>query len=236
MPDFDFISNAGKNDFSAEAAKNFEQKCLVVLVLDVSGSMSIENRIGELNKGLQEFYEEISNDETTSQRLEISIITFNHIVKTIQEPALVEDFTMPTLRAEGSTAMVNAVEEAIVKVQDRKNWYKQTGQAYYRPWIILMTDGEPDRDQDVDGLAARIAQDTANKNYMFMPIGVGDANMTILNKIKGSGSAMMLQGTKFSSFFQWLSASMSTITSSHEGDTVDISVGADEWILKSFKI
>lgn len=224
-----------KNDFAAEAAQNFEQKCLVVLVLDVSGSMTLENRIDELNKGLQEFYEDISNDETTSQRLEISIITFNHIVKTIQEPALVENFTMPSLTATGSTAMVTAVNDAIEKVEARKNWYKQTGQAYYRPWIILMTDGEPDDDQDVDGLAARIAQDTANKRYQFMPIGVGDANMAILNKIKGSGSAMMLQGTKFMSFFQWLSASMSTITSSSEGDTVDISEGVDDW-MKSFKI
>ena len=43
-----------KNDFSAEAAENYEQKCLCVLVLDVSGSMSGEP-IQELNKGLQDF-------------------------------------------------------------------------------------------------------------------------------------------------------------------------------------
>ena len=28
-----------KNDFSSEVAENYEQKCLCVLVLDVSGSM-----------------------------------------------------------------------------------------------------------------------------------------------------------------------------------------------------
>ena len=223
-----------KNDFTAEAAQNYEQKCLVVLVLDVSGSMTLENRIGELNKGLQEFYDDISNDETTSQRLEISIITFNHIVKTIQEPALVDKFEMPTLTATGSTAMVTAVNEAIEKVAARKKWYKETGQAYYRPWIILMTDGEPDDDQDVNGLATRISQDTANKRYQFLPIGVGDANMIVLQKI-GNGKAMMLQGTKFMSFFQWLSASMSTITSSQEGETIDISAGVDDW-MKSFTI
>ena len=224
-----------KNDFSAEAAQNFEQKCLVVLVLDVSGSMTIEHRIDELNKGLQEFYEDITNDETTSQRLEISIITFNHIVKTIQEPALVENFKMPLLVATGSTAMVNAVNDAIEKVEARKKWYKETGQAYYRPWIILMTDGEPDDDQDVDGLAARIKQETAGKHFQFMPIGVGDANMSVLKKIEGNIPAAKLQGTRFMSFFQWLSASMSTITSSQEGDTIDISSGADDW-MTSFKI
>ena len=64
-----------KNDFTAEAAENYEQKCLCVLVLDVSGSM-YGKPIEELNKGLQEFYNEISSDDTTSQRLEVSLITF----------------------------------------------------------------------------------------------------------------------------------------------------------------
>ena len=107
-----------KNDFSAEAAENYEQKCLCVLVLDVSGSMGGQP-IEELNKGLQDFYNEISADATTSQRLEVSLITFSHIVKTIQEPALVENFTMPALQAGGSTAMATAVHNAIDKVAAR---------------------------------------------------------------------------------------------------------------------
>ena len=184
----------------------------------------------ELNKGLQDFYNEIADDVTTSQKLEVSLITFNHIVKTIQEPALVENFTMPTLTATGSTAMVNAVNEAIDKVEARKNWYKETGQTYYRPWIILMTDGEPDDDQDVDALAARIKKETEGKHFQFLPIGVEGANMTILDKIKGNIPPMKLQGTKFSSFFKWLSASMGTIVEAKEGEQVDISKGADDWM------
>ena len=218
-----------KNDFSAEAAENYEQKCLCILVLDVSGSMA-GKPIMELNKGLREFYEEISADETTSQRLEISLISFNHLVKTLQDPALVDRFTMPTLTAAGSTAMVNAVNEAIDKVAARKEWYKSTGQAYYRPWIILMTDGEPDDDQDVDGLAARIKLDTASKRYAFLPIGVEGANMGILKQISGSIPPMKLQGTKFSSFFKWLSASMGTVVSAEQGQKVDLSSGADDWM------
>ncbi len=224
-----------KNDFAAEAAQNYEQKCLVVLVLDVSGSMNLEDRIGEMNKGLQEFYNDITDDETASQRLEISVITFNHEVKTILEPSLVTNFQMPTLTARGTTAMVTAVNEAIDKVEARKKWYKDTGQAYYRPWIVLMTDGEPDEDQDVDGLAARIKQETEGKHFQFMPIGVGDANMSILAKIQGSLPALKLEGTKFMSFFQWLSASMSTIANAREGDTVDVSQGIDDW-MTPFKI
>ena len=218
-----------KNDFSAEAAENYEQKCLCVLVLDVSGSMSGEP-IQELNKGLQDFYQEIDKDNTTRQRLEVSLITFSHIVNTVQEPALVENFTMPTLSASGSTAMVTAVNHAIDKVAARKQWYKDTNQAYYRPWIILMTDGEPDSDQDVAGLAQRIKQDVAAKKYAFLPIGVEGAKMSILKQIESGIPAMKLQGTKFSSFFKWLSASMGTVVSAEEGQQVDLSAGADDWM------
>ena len=165
-----------KNDFSSEVAENYEQKCLCVLVLDVSGSMR-GKRIDELNKGLQDFYNEISADETTSQRLEVSIITFGSFAKTIQTPKLVENFTMPKLTAEGSTVLVSAVNQAIDLVDERKNWYKSTNQTYYRPWIILMTDGEPDDDQNVDKLSERIKQDTQNKRYAFLPIGVEGANI-----------------------------------------------------------
>ncbi len=218
-----------KNDFSAEAAENYEQKCLCVLVLDVSGSMR-GTPIEELNKGLKDFYEEISSDVTTSQRLEISIITFSNTVITLQEPALVENITMPTLTASGSTEMVNAINYAIDMVDARKKWYKETNQNYYRPWIILMTDGEPDDDQDVAGLAQRIQNDTRNKRYAFLPIGVEGANMAVLDQIKGNIPAMKLQGTRFSSFFKWLSASMGTIVTSEEGEKVDLTEGADDWM------
>ena len=218
-----------KNDFSAEAAENYEQKCLCVLVLDVSGSM-LGTPINELNKGLKDFYEEISSDATTSQRLEVSLITFSHIVKTLQEPALVENFSMPTLTASGSTALANAVNQAIDMVAARKQWYKDTNQNYYRPWIILMTDGEPNEDQDISTLAQRIQDDTKNKRYAFLPIGVEGANMKILNQIKGNIPPMKLQGTKFCSFFKWLSASMGTVVSAEEGQTVDLTKGADDWM------
>jgi len=220
-----------KNDFSAESADNFEQKCLCVLVLDVSGSMD-GAPIKELNKGLQDFYKEIEDDPTTSQRLEVSLITFSHIVTAVQEPALVANFTMPALKTHGSTAMVDAVKEAIDKVAARKAWYRTTGQSYYRPWVILMTDGEPDDGQDVDGLANIIKADMADKKYVFLPIGVQGANMSILNKITGMVNdrqmgPMMLQGTKFSEFFKWLSASMGTVMSNEEGDTVKLADPTD---------
>lgn len=218
-----------RNDFSAEAAENYEQKCLCVLVLDVSGSMQGEP-INELNRGLQDFYTEISSDPTTSQRLEVALLTFSNDVKTVQDPALVENFSMPTLTAWGQTAMVEAVNEAMDMVAARKQWYKSTGQQYYRPWIILMTDGEPYPNQDVSALAQRIQAESAAKKFTFLPIGVQGANMDVLDQIKGDIPPMMLKGTRFSTFFKWLSASMGTVVTAAPGQQVDLTAGPTDWM------
>ena len=243
-----------KNDFMAESAENFEQKCLCVLVLDVSGSMreivdkSNMQYTGEtvfldgnrynivtggiskmdlLNEGLRDFYNQICSDETTSQRLELCIITFNDYVQVVQEPALPDNVTIPELDGDGETALVDAVNVAIDKVEARKNWYKQTGQPYYRPWIILMTDGEPNAGQDIDSLERRIKNDTAAKKYAFLPVGVGEANMHVLQQIAGEGmNATKLKGMRFAQFFRWLSASMGTITKAENGQSVNMSAGA----------
>lgn len=243
-----------KNDFFGESAENYEQKCLCVLVLDISGSMNeiIDDsnvvdtgrqvfvdgkmynvvqggisKLDNLNEGLKSFYDEIYNDETTSQRLEIAIVTFNDQVQCIQSPSLITNMDMPTLLADGDTALVDAMNEAIDLVADRKSWYKSTNQTYYRPWIILMTDGEPNQGQDVSTLAARIKKDCNDKRYAFLPIGVDNANMAILQQLQGNIPAMKLKGTKFSSFFKWLSASMGTVVTAEEGQTVDLHNGAD---------
>lgn len=243
-----------KNDFSGEGAENYEQKCLCVLVLDISGSMNeiVDDRnsvftgrqafvdgklynimdggitkLNKLNEGLKDFYDEISNDDTTSQRLEVAIITFNDHAQCIQAPALINNVEMPVLEADGETALVSAVNEAIDLVADRKAWYRQTNQTYYRPWIILMTDGEPNADEDVDTLAARIQQDINDKRYMFLSIGVDNANMDILQKLGGPSHTKKLEGTKFNSFFKWLSASMGTIVQAEEGQKVDLTNGTD---------
>lgn len=255
-----------KNDFSAESAENFEQKCLCVLVLDVSGSMreivDKSNMIytGEkvymdgkeynlvtggiskldlLNQGLKDFYNEIISDETTSQRLELCIISFNDYVRVVQEPALPDNVIIPELQGEGETAMADAINEAIDKVEARKKWYKETGQPYYRPWIILMTDGVPNKGQDINSLAQRILQDTENKKYAFLPVGVEGADMEVLQKIAGKGmNAVKLKGMRFAQFFRWLSASMGTVTKAEEEQAVNLSVGAtgDDGWMDSFVI
>lgn len=234
----------GAERFAGESAQNQEQKCLCVLVLDVSGSMR-GAKLDSLNKGVRDFFTQIQTadevPESLIDQLEIAIMQYDEEVRILRDPKLLEDGELPpTLTERGSvTETVMAIEEAIKLVEDRKAFYKSTGQAYYRPWIIVMTDGEPYGNKasqaDIDAISQRVAAEAAGKKYVIMGIGVGeDANMEVLKKMT-AGKAMALQGLKFGAFFQWLSASLSTVASSKEGDKIDISDGASDW-MSSFEI
>lgn len=210
------------NDFyNEESPKNFEQKCPVVLVLDTSGSMAREP-IKELNTGLQKFKEDCEKDIVTSNRLEVSIVTFNSEVKVNSTFRLLTDQEMPKLNASGSTKLVDGVKRAIQVLETRKAWYKETGQTYYRPYIILITDGYPDPDQDIDALAKTIANDIEKKHYNFWSFGVRGADMKILEQITTGFKPLPIKGIEFSKFFKWLSSSMGTITKSKEGDVLQL--------------
>jgi uncharacterized protein YegL len=205
--------------FEGQSPENYEQKCLCVLVVDVSGSMQGE-AIDQLNKGLQEFHREVIADFVASQRLEVSIVTFGSSVLCIQEPTLVNSFEMPKLSINSRTKLVDGVRLAMDVVENRKRWYKETGQNYYRPMIVLITDGEPDSDQDLNGLSREVASKLESKSFMFYSLGVRGYNHQKLNQICSTPAPLPLDGYKFSEFFKWLSNSIGIITKSTEGEVL----------------
>lgn len=208
--------------FHGETPDNYEQKCLCVLVLDVSGSMA-GSPIRELNRGLQDFYRAVDEDMTAANRLEVSVVTFSTSVQVIQEPALIHNFNMPTLQASGTTKLVDAMRLGMESIEARKQWYKDTGQPYYRPIMVLITDGEPDRDQDTAGLTREISDGLGAKRFTFFGLGVKGYNHKRLAQIcPPNMPPMPLDGYKFSEFFKWLSNSIGIITKSNEGDEINL--------------
>ncbi len=212
------------NKFGAEEPSNWETKCACVLALDVSGSMS-GAPIAELNAGLQKFHEDVrtNQDPSTPNRLEVGIVTFASSVTLLQEPSLVAGFAMPSLSAGGSTRLVDGVREAIRVAEARKEWYRQTGQDYYRPYIVLVTDGAPDAGQDVAGLAAEIRAGADSKRFTFWAFGTEGADMNMLRSITHpSTPPAAFRNADFREFFLWLSKSFALITKSREGEQVNL--------------
>jgi uncharacterized protein YegL len=187
---------------------NVQEPCLCILALDISSSMSGKG-INELNNGLQDFYNSVYNSNAAAERLEICLITFGSEVKCVQEPAKVDDFKMPRLYADGTTKLVDGIKLAIKQVEMRKEYYKKNSPQYSRPMIIVMTDGEPDADQDVASLCQLITNDMLQKKYTLHVIGTSDCNYNKIAYFCPKEMIYPLNGLNYSRFFKWLSNSIS---------------------------
>lgn len=190
--------------------ENYVKKCLCVLCLDTSNSMNGGDAIGKLNAALASFKDNLTKE--AKDYLELSVITFNSTVDVIIPPSPVMQVQIPKLDASGNTHIVAAIEQAQNLIQDRKTYWKSKGMPYYRPYLIVMTDGEPfPQNQDIDGIANAIKSDTASKRYSFVIIGVGDyVKDETLNKLAAEIAPKRINAVDFSRMFEWLSKSVST--------------------------
>ena len=215
--------------FTVETPRNYEQKCLCVLVLDRSGSMS-GRAIQELNSAIEQFKLEVQEDFNASNRLEIGIISYSSDATVEQEPCLVDDMGSIHLDADGGTDTAEAIELALRMIQNRKEYYNASGQKYYRPWVVLLTDGQSTSESDdMKRVKKEIAMGLQNKSFLFYPVGVDGANMAELNSLVAPYStAMSLKGLKFVEFFKWLSNSMAMVTASKEGQVLQLPA-ASSW-------
>lgn len=200
-------------------ASNPEPRCPCVLVLDTSGSMAGEP-IQQLNDGVQCLVDELCKDGLASKRVELSIITFGSSVN------LACDFTPPTAMhppvfdAEGPTPMAEAVVRAYEEIEARKEEYRQAGIAYYRPWVFLITDGEPtDSNSERWAKAIKLVHEgEASKRLLFFGVAVNNANQSTLDQLcPPNRRSVKLQGLHFSEMFRWLSSSLKSVSNSTPG-------------------
>jgi len=207
-------------------ADNPEPRCPLVLLLDTSGSMS-GRPIEELNKGLLTLKEELAEDSLAVKRVEIAIIKFGPI-ETLTDFQTVNNFYPPHLEATGDTPMGAAINQGLDLLNSRKDIYRTNGIAYYRPWVMLMTDGAPT--DNWRSAASRVREGENAKAFSFFAIGVQGANVDILKEISVR-QPLKLKGLQFKEFFLWLSKSMQSVSQSAVGDTVPLinPVTPDGW-------
>ena len=160
-------------------ADNPESRCPCMLLLDTSGSMN-GMPIEQLNEGIRTLKEELEQDSLASKRVEIAMITFGP-AKLQSDFQTVNNFNPPHLEASGDTPIGTAIQMGIDLVNKRKQVYKENGVGYYKPWIILITDGVP---TDNWLHVSELIKEGESKNaFAFFAIGVEGAIMAVLQKL-----------------------------------------------------
>jgi uncharacterized protein YegL len=210
---------------------NTSQRLPCVLVLDGSASMADSNAetdaIRELNSGLKVLEQELKNDDTAAQRVQLLVIRLggDDQVEVVTDWTDAMDFSAPSISANGRTPLGKAMHLALDKVEDQKDNYRSHDIPYNRPWIFVITDGAP-TDLNWEDIAADCRQAEDDNKVIIFPIGTMGANFEALKQFSNR-SPVKLDGLKFSELFVWLSRSASS--GSQASQDSEVQLPAVDW-------
>ncbi len=207
---------------------NSDERAPLVLVLDCSGSMQDDNKIGLLNEGLKTLATELKNDPSAARCGRVLVISFggDNNVELMGDWTDAMDFNPPELMAGGMTPMGAAMRCALDEIEAQKGQMRSAGVSYKRPIVMLLSDGEPTDDWQQVSADCKAAESAHKVNVMA--IGIGDqANRDILGAFSNKG-ALNLKGLRFKELFIWLSRSIQAVSRAATGGTVQLNP-VDSW-------
>ena len=206
---------------------NTDQRLACVLVLDGSTSMMEKNdegksRIDLLNEGLKTFENELKNDDLASTRVQIYVLRIggNSDVEVVSDWTDAINWTAPQIEANGTTPLGAGAKEALKQIEFQKSKYQANGITYNRPWLILITDGEPN-DAGWERVADECREAENDNKVSVFPIGVDGSNIDSLSRFANK-SAIPLKNLAFNELFVWLSRSVSMGSQAAAGDNIQL--------------
>ena len=208
---------------SAAFADNPEARCSIVLILDVSASMTGEP-IDTVNRALGKFRQIIREDSVTALRADVAIIVFAGYAGVVMdftngtdfEPPLVEIHGGHGLRLPPGTNFDAGIQLALDITEHRKQSYRDSGVAYYRSLAYFLTDGAG---QLAPGVARRLAELEENRSIAFFAFVIG-GGANELSRSLPRPAVTLTDMAQLDGSIEWLSRSVAAVSQSQPGEGI----------------
>ncbi len=192
-----------KNDLVSNTSKRLP----IVLCLDVSPSMSLNKRIENLNSAIKLFYDELRKEQKVLNSVEVAVVTFSTNIVENTDFETLDFLASKTFSAvpDGGTNLSTAVLLSIQKIEERLAELENSTIDNYLPFLVLVTDGDPDQTDNQSNLdkaiqsVLRHCETYKTPERLIAPyiIGVGEqVAETTLNRFadKFTGKAIIIDG------------------------------------------
>lgn len=183
----------------------------VIVLADISGSMSEHGKIQSMNQAIREMLEAFRDEDDLRAEIHVSVITFGRSEARIHLPlTAASKATWKDMPAAGNTPMGAAFETARLLIEDKSLIPSRA----YRPTIVLVTDGQPtDADAWKTSLQALLASERGGK-ALRMAMGIGpDADLSVLRAFLGDPAGKVYQAQdarQIRQFFEFLTMSVTS--------------------------
>lgn len=191
----------------------------VIVLADVSGSMSANGKIDALNDAVSEMIATFAEEDDTRAEIHVSVIAFGGGGASIHKPLRpARETRWEPMSASGRTPMGEAFELARAMVEDRETVPSRA----YRPTLVLVSDGVPTDDWRTP-LATLLTSERASKATRFA-MGVGaDADRETLTAFLANDEGRVFEAheaREIKNFFRWVTMSVTTRSRSANPNSV----------------
>lgn len=181
---------------------NTSKRLPIVFCLDVSPSMGWKegnnsSSMELLNAAVSNFIKELKQDAKARSAAEVAFVTFSTNIEMDTEFESINSLKTPLFAPvdRGGTQMAQAVLRSIEKIEQRRTQLENSEIGYYAPFMVLVTDGNPDKNDNAAKYNQALAQVKSHcdshigASEIIVPfiIGVGDHidSETLNNYSKG---------------------------------------------------
>lgn len=207
-------------------AQNGTRRVPIVVCVDCSYSMRQNQRLQKVMEGLHAFRQEMENDRIACDTVELCLVQFSgEAARVVCDFATPDVLQLPdTLATEGETPLADAVNLALEMIEQRKARYADYGISYYRPWMVIIGDGDETRsDRQLQETARRLRAEYDAKHLNVLCVIVGDDSQvrnesSSLRSLSPDGKVHFLRDLKFCEFFGWFSRSIHKASMSMSGE------------------
>ena len=150
----------------------------VILLADISGSMTVDGKISALNESVREMVRTFADESDLRANIQVCIITFGGDARlhTPLQPAF--QVQWQDMIADGMTPMGEAMRIAKQLIDDKK----QIGSRAFRPTVVLVSDGMPNDPGWEEAMRLFIEEGRSSKAHR-MALGIGaDADEDMLRQ------------------------------------------------------
>jgi len=189
---------------------DYEQKCYCVLIIGSFNQSEINNSL--LLSCLKQLLHSVSDDSVTKGRLEFSIICLGNSKYSNFISKYVHTSQIPMLDCESVNSVGTAFEKASRLISERKEYYKNNGIPYYRPWIYWLDNSLSDHLLELSYFTETIIASENSKEYIFETIDLSSGlDEVACNRLMNQLRISKFNPNTFSETFKFLSASYSAI-------------------------
>ena len=191
----------------------------VIVLADVSGSMSANNKIEALNDAVAEMIATFAEEDDSRAEIHVSVIAFGRDGALLHKPLqLANETKWEPMEASGRTPMGEAFTLAQQMIEDRDTIPSRA----YRPTLVLVSDGVPT--DDWRGPLDQLLQSERASKAMRFAMGIGaDADKDTLTAFLADDEGRVFEAheaREIKNFFRWVTMSVTTRSRSANPDSV----------------